>query len=195
MDRISEIKRKTAETDIVLKLNIDGNGESKIDTGIGFLDHMLTLFARHGFFDLDVKAVGDLDVDCHHTVEDVGIVLGEAIAKALGNKESIRRYGVAQVPMDEALTEVTLDIGGRAYLVFNAEFNADNVGGVQCQMFEEFFRAVAFNSNMTLHINNKYGKNDHHIAESCFKAFARALDVATSKDERVKGVLSTKGIM
>lgn len=195
MERISTIKRTTGETDIEITINLDGKGNSKIDTGVGFLDHMLTLFARHGFFDLDVKAVGDIEVDCHHTVEDVGIVLGKAISEALGNKKSIRRYSTSKVPMDEALTEVTMDVGGRAFLVFNVEFRADNIGDMQCQMFEEFFRAVAFNADITLHINNEYGKNDHHIAESCFKAFGRSLDAATSIDNRITGVLSTKGVL
>jgi len=191
--RISEIKRKTAETDILLKISLDGAGNASADTGIGFLDHMLILLARHGFLDLEVSANGDLKVDSHHTVEDVGIVLGQAIKEALGDKSGIKRYGNSRVPMDEALAAVDLDISGRAFLVFNAVFTNDNIGEIQTQMFEEFFRAVAFNSGMTLHINVPYGKNDHHIAEAIFKAFAKALDIAVSKDARIDGVLSTKG--
>lgn len=193
MDRTSRITRKTIETDINLAFNIDGNGKSDISTGVGFFDHMLTLFSKHGFFDLKVNVSGDTYVDSHHTVEDVGIVLGQAIKEALGDKRSIMRYGNSLVPMDEALCEVALDVGGRAYLVFNAEFKYENIGQMQSQMVEEFFRAVAFNAGMTLHINMRYGKNDHHIAESIFKAFGSALDMATSLDNRIDGVLSTKG--
>ena len=191
--RISEIKRKTAETDMSLKISLDGSGNASADTGIGFLDHMLILLARHGFLDLEVSANGDLKVDSHHTVEDVGIVLGQAIKEALGDKSGIKRYGNSRVPMDETLAAVDLDISGRAFLVFNAVFTNDNIGEIQTQMFEEFFRAVAFNSGMTLHINVPYGKNDHHIAEAIFKAFSKALDIAVSKDVRIDGVLSTKG--
>ena len=193
MARTAELTRKTGETNIRVALNLDGNGESKVNTGIGFLDHMLILFARHGFFDLEANAIGDLQVDSHHTVEDVGIVLGNAIKEALGDKAGIKRYGNARVPMDEALAQVDLDISGRAFLVFNAKFVSERLGDIQCQMFEEFFRAVAFNAGITLHIQVPYGSNDHHIAEAIFKAFAKALDMATGFDRRVQGVLSTKG--
>lgn len=192
-ERTAELTRKTGETDIQLQLNLDGQGTSQVNTGVGFLDHMLTLFAKHGFMDLTVKAVGDLQVDSHHTVEDIGIVLGQAIKEALGDKTGIKRYGSARVPMDEALAQVDMDISGRAFLVFRAEFRSEMLGDVQCQMFEEFFRAVAFNAGMTLHIDVPYGNNDHHIAEAIFKAFAKALDAATGFDSRVQGVLSTKG--
>ena len=193
MARTAELTRKTGETNIRVALNLDGNGTSKVNTGIGFLDHMLILFARHGFFDLEANAIGDLQVDSHHTVEDVGIVLGNAIKEALGDKAGIKRYGNARVPMDEALAQVDLDISGRAFLVFNANFVSERLGDIQCQMFEEFFRAVAFNAGITLHIQVPYGNNDHHIAEAIFKAFAKALDMATGFDSRVQGVLSTKG--
>ena len=193
MARTAELTRKTGETNIRVALNLDGNGTSKVNTGIGFLDHMLILFARHGFFDLEANAIGDLQVDSHHTVEDVGIVLGNAIKEALGDKAGIKRYGNARVPMDEALAQVDLDISGRAFLVFNANFVSERLGDIQCQMFEEFFRAVAFNAGITLHIQVPYGSNDHHIAEAIFKAFAKALDMATGFDSRVQGVLSTKG--
>ena len=192
-NRTSEIERKTKETDIKIYLNIDGSGNGEINTGIGFLDHMLDLFARHGFFDLKVAASGDIKVDSHHTAEDVGIVLGQAIKEALEDKVGIKRYGSSKVPMDEALAEVDMDISGRAFLVFNVQFSNDNIGEMQSQMFEEFFRAVAFNAGITLHINVLYGKNDHHIAEAVFKAFAKALDKAVKFDKRVEGVLSTKG--
>ncbi len=192
-ERTAELTRKTGETNIQVALNLDGTGASQVNTGIGFLDHMLTLFARHGFFDLEAKAVGDLQVDSHHTVEDVGIVLGLAIKEALGDKVGIKRYGNARVPMDEALAQVDLDISGRAFLVFQAKFISERLGDIQCQMFEEFFRAVAFNAGITLHIQVPYGSNDHHIAEAIFKAFAKALDMATGYDSRVQGVLSTKG--
>ncbi len=192
-ERVAELTRKTGETNIQVTLNLDGQGTSQVNTGIGFLDHMLVLFARHGFFDLEAKAIGDLQVDSHHTVEDVGIVLGLAIKEALGDKAGIKRYGNARVPMDEALAQVDLDISGRAFLVFQAKFISERLGDIQCQMFEEFFRAVAFNAGITLHIQVPYGSNDHHIAEAIFKAFAKALDMATGYDSRVQGVLSTKG--
>lgn len=195
MARKSEISRKTGETDIKLGFSVDGDGISNIDTGIGFLDHMLTLFAKHGLFDLDVKALGDLRVDAHHTVEDIGIVLGQAIKDALGDKKSIKRYGAVHVPMDEALALVALDIGGRPFLVYEAGFSNDKVGEMETQLFEEFFRAVAFNAGINLHVKVYYGSNDHHIIEAVFKAFGRALDEATRLDERIIGVMSTKGIL
>ena len=191
--REASLMRKTKETDIELSLYIGGTGESTIDTGIGFFDHMLTLFARHGDFDLDVKCDGDLDVDAHHSIEDIGIVLGKALKEALGDKDGIRRYGAALIPMDESLAEVALDLSGRSYLVFNADFTTDRIGEYPTEMTEEFFRAVADNAGMTLHINLRYGKNNHHIAEAIFKAFGHALKDAVSLDGR--GVLSTKGVL
>ncbi|HOM02365.1 MAG TPA: imidazoleglycerol-phosphate dehydratase HisB [Acetivibrio sp.] len=195
MGRKSEISRKTGETDITLSINIDGSGKGNITTGVGFLDHMLNLFAKHGLFDLDVKAKGDLEVDAHHTVEDVGIVFGQAIKQALGEKKSIRRYGSSFVPMDETLVLVALDISGRPYLVFDAELKCERLGNMETELVEEFFRAVAFNAGITLHIKALYGSNTHHIIEAMFKAFGRALDDATREDDRIKGVMSTKGIL
>jgi Imidazoleglycerol-phosphate dehydratase len=193
--RKAEINRKTNETEIDLKFSIDGNGISKISTGIGFLDHMLTLFSKHGLFDLVVEAKGDLEVDAHHTVEDIGIVLGQAIREALGDKKSIKRYGSTYVPMDEALALVALDIGGRPFLVYDAQYTNEKVGDMETELFEEFFRAVAFNSGINLHIKVFYGSNNHHIVEAIFKAFGRALDEASGLDDRIKGVMSTKGII
>lgn len=195
MSRSAELSRKTAETDIAMKLNIDGEGNSLIDSGVGFLDHMLTLFSKHGLLDLEIKARGDLQVDAHHTVEDIGIVLGQAIKQALGDKKSIRRYGTAYVPMDEALAMVCVDLGGRPYLVFNVQYTNERVGDMDTELVEEFFRAVSVNAGMNVHINVMYGSNNHHIAEAVFKAFGRALDEATRSDERIKGVLSTKGML
>lgn len=195
MSRTSEIKRKTAETDITLKLSVDGSGKSGIDTGIGFLDHMLTLFSKHGLFDLEVRAQGDLQVDCHHTVEDIGIVLGQALKDALSRKEGIRRYGTSVVPMDETLASVSLDLGGRPYLVCNIGFSSECAGGMDTGLVEEFFRAVSVNAGMNIHINVHYGSNNHHIIEAVFKAFARALDEATRTDARIDGVMSTKGTL
>jgi len=195
MERKAEIKRKTGETDVSLYINIDGTGKSEINTGIGFFDHMLSLFAKHGLFDLKIGASGDLDVDAHHTVEDVGIVLGQALKNAMGDKKSVRRYGTSYVPMDEALAMVSLDLSGRPFLVFKAEFTKDKAGAMDTELVEEFFRAVAFNSGITLHIAVLYGKNNHHIVEAVFKAFGRALDEATRRDERIDGVMSTKGIL
>lgn len=195
MSRAAELKRKTAETDIALKLELDGEGNSKINTGIGFLDHMLTLFSKHGLFDLELDARGDLQVDAHHTVEDIGIVLGQALKQALGDKSSIRRYGTSHVPMDEALAMVSVDLGGRPYLVFNARFTGERIGDMEAELFEEFFRAVSVNAAMNIHINVLYGSNNHHIAEAVFKAFGRALDEAVCSDARIKGVMSTKGML
>lgn len=195
MNRKSSLTRKTSETDISLTLNIDGKGESKIDTGIGFFDHMLTLFSKHGFFDVDIIARGDLHVDSHHTVEDVGIALGQAIKDALGEKKSIKRYGFSFVPMDEALALTVIDLGGRPYLVFDVEFSIAKVGEMDTEMVEEFFRAVAVNAGMNLHIKVPYGSNNHHIIEAIFKAFARALDEACKTDDRLDGVMSTKGVL
>jgi imidazoleglycerol-phosphate dehydratase len=191
--RRSEISRKTNETDISLGFNIDGSGKAEIETGIGFFDHMLNLFARHGLFDLKVKAVGDLHVDSHHTVEDVGIVLGQALKEALGDKRSIKRYGSSYLPMDETLALAVVDLGGRPFLAFDATFTSDKVGEMDTELVEEFFRAVVFNAGINLHIKVFYGSNNHHIIEAIFKAFGRALDEATLVDERIKGVMSTKG--
>jgi imidazoleglycerol-phosphate dehydratase len=193
MDRKTKIERKTKETEISLSLNIDGRGDANIETGIGFLDHMLTLFARHGLFDLDIKAKGDLEVDAHHTVEDIGIVLGQAIKETLGEKKGIRRYGFFNLAMDEARGDAALDLGGRAFLVFEAPFTNEKMGEMDTELIKEFFQALAFNAEMTLHINAPYGGNNHHIAEAIFKAFAKALDSATGIDERIEGVMSTKG--
>ncbi|MDP4092986.1 MAG: imidazoleglycerol-phosphate dehydratase HisB [Bacillota bacterium] len=195
MGRRADISRKTLETDITLTLDIDGSGKSDVDTGVGFLDHMLILFAKHGLFDLGIKIKGDLNVDAHHTVEDAGIVLGQAIKDALDKKKSIKRYGSSYVPMDEALAFVVLDLGGRPYLVFDVNFTSDKVGEMDTELVEEFFRAVAFNAGMNIHIKVLYGSNNHHMAEAVFKAFARALDQATMLDDRIKDVMSTKGII
>jgi len=193
--RKAEISRDTFETKIKMTLEIDGKGKNDIDTGIGFFDHMLTHISKHGFFDLTVKAEGDLNVDCHHTVEDVGIVLGKCIQKALGNREGISRYGFFVLPMDEALVLVSLDISGRPYLGFDAAFTTDRVGDMDTEMVEEFFRAVVQNAGIDMHIRLLSGKNNHHIAEGIFKCFGKALDMATKKDERIEGVLSTKGML
>jgi len=195
MERKAEIKRKTSETDISLGLNIDGKGIGEISTGIGFFDHMLNLFAKHGLFDLTVKARGDLDVDGHHTVEDVGIVLGQAIKQSLGEKKSIKRYGASYVPMDDALAMVALDLSGRPFLVLDVQFPTEKVGEMETELVEEFFRAVSFNAGINLHIKVFHGTNSHHIIEAVFKAFARALDEAAVIDKRIDGVMSTKGVL
>lgn len=195
MDRVAIMDRKTRETDISMELNIDGKGYNDIDTGIGFFDHMLTHISKHGFFNLKVKAIGDLEVDCHHTVEDVGIVLGKCISKALGDKVGIKRYGSAIVPMDETLVMCALDISGRPLYVSEAKFTVDRLGTFDTEMVEEFFRAVCDNSGINLHIRVLTGSNNHHIAEAMFKAFGRALDEATQIDPRIEGVLSTKGVL
>ena len=191
--RTASLHRQTGETDIELTLNLDGTGKTDIDTGIGFFDHMLDGFARHGLFDLKVNVAGDLAVDCHHTIEDVGIVLGEAIKQALGDKKSIRRYGDIMLPMDEALILCAIDLSGRPYLVFDAAFHADSVGYFDTQMVKEFFYAVSYSAGMNLHIRELSGENDHHIIEGMFKAFAKALDEATIIDPRITDILSTKG--
>jgi imidazoleglycerol-phosphate dehydratase len=193
MERIAEISRKTKETDINLKLNLDGSGKSAIHTGIGFFDHMLEGFAKHGFFDLDCTVDGDLHVDGHHTVEDAGIVLGEAIKKAVGDKKGMKRYGFFILPMDDALALCAIDICGRPYLNFECDFTVHNVGGLDTELIREFFYAVSYSAGMNLHIKLLAGINNHHIAEAVFKAFAKALDQAVSMDERIEGVLSTKG--
>ena len=195
MTRSAELERTTAETRIKLSLNLDGSGKAAINSSVAFLDHMLNLFARHGLFDLTVEANGDIDIDFHHTVEDIGIVLGTAVRQALGDKQGIRRYGFARVPMDETLAEVTLDISGRPYLVYQVELPKVKVGDFDTELTREFFQAFANNCGCNLHINVLYGDNVHHIIEACFKAFARALDEATRLDQRVSGVLSTKGVL
>ena len=193
-ERTARIKRVTKETDIVLHLNLDGTGISHINTGIGFFDHMMEGFARHGFFDLDLKVKGDLHVDCHHTIEDTGIVLGEAIRQALGSKVGIRRYGHVILPMDETLMLCALDLSGRPYLGFDVRYTAERIGEFDTEMFREFFYALSFSAGMNLHFKQlSEGGNNHHIAESSFKAFAKALDLAVSIDERITDVLSTKG--
>ena len=194
-DRYSEIQRKTSETDMTMKLGIDGSGAAHIDTGIGFFDHMLNSFARHGFFDLDVTVRGDLHVDCHHTIEDTGIVLGDAIKKALGDKKGIRRYGYFILPMDEALAIAAIDLSGRPYLVFDAQFTTERVGDFDTEMVREFFYAVSYSAGMNLHIKVLSGTNNHHIIECIFKAFAKALDMAAATDPRIEDVLSTKGTL
>lgn len=187
------ISRKTSETDIKMTLRIDGKGEADVDTGIGFFDHMLKSFAKHGLFDLALHVQGDLIVDCHHTIEDVGIVLGEAIKEAIGDKKSIRRYGDIMLPMDETLILCAIDLSGRPYLVFDGTFTSDSVGYFDTQMVKEFFYAVSYGAGMNLHLRQMSGENDHHIIEGMFKAFAKALDEATMKDSRITSVLSTKG--
>lgn len=193
MDRISKINRKTNETDISIELNIDGSGNYDIDTGIGFFDHMLTHISKHGFFDLNIACTGDLEVDCHHTIEDIGIVIGKCIKKAIGEKKGIKRYGSAIIPMDETLILCALDLSGRAYLNYDVALTTDKLGAMDTEMVEEFFRAVACNAEMNLHIKLLDGKNNHHIVEGIFKAFGNALDEATLIDPRIKGALSTKG--
>jgi imidazoleglycerol-phosphate dehydratase len=192
--RTASIKRKTKETDVEVSVNLDGRGTSAISTGIGFLDHMLDLLARHSRVDIEVKAKGDLHIDHHHTTEDVGIALGQAVKQALGDMRGITRYADVHVPMDEALTRVTVDISGRPFLVFKAEFVRDKVGTFDTELVQEWFQAFAMNAGITLHAQTLYGTNDHHIAESCFKGLARALRAAVTIDERAKDeVPSTKG--
>ena len=212
-ERVATICRTTKETKIELTLNLDGTGKTQINTGIGFLDqnysaydlktqintgigfldHMLNSFARHGLFDLSVSVDGDLEVDCHHTIEDTGIVLGQAIAKAVGEKKSMQRYGSIILPMDETLILCAIDLSGRPYLVFDANFTTDRVGNYDTEMVKEFFYAVSYSSGMNLHIRQLAGENNHHIIEGIYKAFAKALDQATRIDSRIVDVLSTKG--
>ncbi|MBC2715701.1 MAG: imidazoleglycerol-phosphate dehydratase HisB [Desulfobacteraceae bacterium] len=195
MKRFAEVERTTKETKIKAEFNIDGNGENDISTGIPFFDHMLTLFSVHGFFDLNLRASGDIDVDYHHTVEDVGLVLGEALAIALGNRKGIKRYGHAVTPMDDAISTVTIDLSNRPFLVYLIPELFVRQTEVYSCLFKEFFRAFSNKSGMNLHINASYGENDHHLIESIFKSFARSLDLATSVDERVKHVHSSKGLL
>ncbi len=193
--RTANIKRKTRETDIDLTLALDGTGVSEVHTGIGFFDHMLTGFSRHGFFDLTLRVDGDLEVDGHHTVEDAGIVLGQAIREALGDKAGIRRYGSFILPMDDALCLCAVDLCGRPYFVFDCDFPAERVGGLETELVREFFYAVSYSAGMNLHIKMFHGENTHHMIEAMFKAFGKALDEAASFDERIAGVLSTKGAL
>lgn len=195
MLRRADIARKTKETDIRLVLNLDGEGKCTVASGIGFMDHMLNLFSGHGRFDLELYCSGDLDVDMHHTVEDIGIVLGKAISEALGGRESIKRYGSALIPMDESLAQVSLDLSNRPYLYFDVPFSNPKAGGMDTDMFEEFFRALALNAGMTLHVSVLHGRNNHHMIEAVFKAFARALREAVTIDPAIKGVNSTKGML
>lgn len=191
--RSAKVNRVTGETNIEISLEIDGTGKADIDTGIGFLDHMLSNFARHGLFDLTVKAVGDLNVDCHHTIEDIGIVLGQAIKEAVGDKKAIKRYGQSILPMDETLVLCALDLSGRPYYMSDLTFTFEKMGDMETAMVREFFYAVSYSAAMNLHFKMFYGSNDHHIAECAFKAFAKALDSATTVDPRITEVLSTKG--
>ena len=193
--RTAKIDRKTKETDIKLSLNIDGTGKNDIDTGIGFFDHMLEGFSKHGFFDLDVKIDGDLRVDGHHSVEDCGIVLGSAIKEAVGDKAGIKRYGYFVLPMDEVLVLCAVDLCGRPYLNFDYEFKAPMVGDFDTELVHEFFYALSYSAGMNLHIKVLDGGNAHHVIEAMFKAFAKALDMATSAEPRIEGVLSTKGAL
>jgi imidazoleglycerol-phosphate dehydratase len=192
-DRSAEISRRTKETNIKLSLNLDGSGKVSAETGVGFFDHMLDLLGRHGLIDLTVKAEGDLNVDAHHTVEDVGIVLGQCLEKSLGDKAGIYRYGWAIVPMDESLAQVAIDLSGRPAFVFNVKFTGPLIGAFPVELVEEFFKALANTARMNLHINLAYGSNNHHIAEAIFKATAKALRQAISPDPRNPGVPSTKG--
>ncbi|MDA1190268.1 MAG: imidazoleglycerol-phosphate dehydratase HisB [Candidatus Poribacteria bacterium] len=193
MARRGQVSRKTGETQIELELNLDGTGKSDIRTGVGFLDHMLDLVAKHGFLDLSVRAEGDLQVDFHHTTEDVGICLGMAIAQAIGDKAGMRRFGGETIPMYEALATVNIDLCGRPFLVWNTPLDGGKVGDFDAELAEEFFHGVVNHSGATMHVNVPYGANRHHLIEAVFKAFARALDQATSLDPRVQGVLSSKG--
>ena len=193
MNRKAEITRETRETQIRLALNLDGDGTSNIDTGVGFLDHMLELFAKHGFFDLEIVAKGDLHVDAHHTTEDVGICLGQAFHKAVGDKAGMRRFGSFTVPMYESLARVDLDMCGRPYLHYETPLDFGKIGEFDIELAEEFFHGFVNNSGTTLHINVAYGTNQHHIIEAIFKAVAKALDIATQMDDRIIGIHSTKG--
>ncbi|HZW67500.1 MAG TPA: imidazoleglycerol-phosphate dehydratase HisB [Pseudogracilibacillus sp.] len=193
--RRDEISRKTAETSIDLKFAIDGTGETNIQTKSGFFDHMLVLFTKHGLFDLEVICDGDVEVDDHHTVEDIGIVLGQAFYKSLGTKEGIDRYATVSIPMDEALSTVSVDVSGRPFFVYNVEGLKDRVGEFDTELVEEFFQAFVSHAKVTLHINLHYGKNTHHMIESIFKAFGRALNAASTINPEVKGVPSTKGLL
>ena len=192
-ERIASIQRKTKETDISARLNIDGTGSSTINTGIGFFNHMLEGFAKHGFFDLNLNCEGDLAVDCHHTIEDCGIVLGNAVREAIGDKKGIKRFGSCILPMDETLVLCAIDLSGRPYLVFDGEFTTDRVGYMDTEMVKEFFYAISYSAEMNLHIKVLNSGNNHHMIEAMFKSCARALDEATTLDPRITDVMSTKG--
>ena len=193
MSRSATITRTTGETDITISLDLDGSGQADIHTGIGFFDHMLNSFARHGLFDLTVNVQGDLEVDCHHTIEDTGIVLGTAISRALGDKKGIRRFGECMLPMDESLVLCALDLSGRPYLQMDLPLTVERVGGFDTEMVHEFFYAVSYSAAMNLHIRKLDGVNNHHLIEAAFKSFAKALDMAVMSDQRIEDVLSTKG--
>lgn len=195
MERMANITRDTKETQISLELNIDGEGNASIDTGIGFFNHMLEAFTKHGLFDMNCKCGGDLEVDGHHTVEDTGIVLGQAIRQAIGDKKGIRRFGNFILPMDDALVLCAIDLCGRPYLGYDYSFPVTKIGELDTELVKEFFQAVSYSAMMNIHIRVLSGENGHHIAEAMFKAFAKALDEATSYDERIKGVQSTKGML
>jgi imidazoleglycerol-phosphate dehydratase len=194
--RTATVERKTRETEIVVSLDLDGSGDYDIDTGIGFLDHMLESFARHAMFDLKVRAQGDLHVDFHHTTEDTAIVIGNAVKKALGDYAGITRFGAAAIPMDEAFTRVAVDVAGRPYLVWKVSIPTDKLGDMDTELFKEWFQAFAMNAGLCLHVECMYGENSHHIVETCFKGLARALRMAVAPDERLEGeVASTKGVL
>ena len=193
MARKAKIQRKTAETDISIEINLDGKGNGAVSTTVAFIDHMLNLFARHGLFDLVIKGKGDTHIDDHHLIEDIGICLGDAVKKALGTKKGIVRYGSATVPMDESLCSASIDISGRPYLIYNVEFKSRKIGTFDFSLIREFFKSFSDHSGMTLHINLVYGKNNHHMAEAVFKAFALALRKAVTIHGRIEGILSTKG--
>lgn len=193
MSRSTTVSRKTRETEINMEFSLDGTGKAQIETGIGFFNHMLESFTRHGFFDMKLSVKGDLYVDSHHTIEDTGIVLGQAIKTTLGDKQGIKRYGSFLLPMDETLVLCAIDLSGRPYLVYDLEFTADKVGYMETELVKEFFYAVSYSAGMNLHIKKLNGGNNHHIIEAAFKAFAKALDEACSYDGRIQGVLSTKG--
>lgn len=193
--RHAAIERKTRETKVAIGLGLDGNGRGEISTGVPFLDHMLQSFARHGFFDLTVRATGDIEIDDHHTVEDVGIVLGRAFKQALGDRSGIRRFGSATVPLDEALCTAVVDISGRSYLAYNVTIKQERVGSFQTELMHDFMKALSDETGMNLHLNLHSGRNPHHIIEAAFKALARAMDQATAVEPRAQGVLSTKGTL
>jgi imidazoleglycerol-phosphate dehydratase len=193
MGRTAKTERKTKETQITAELELDGSGAAEIQTGIPFFNHMLEIFTRHGLFDVKIQAKGDIEVDYHHTVEDVGLTLGQAFKQALGDKQGISRFGEATVPLDEALAQVVVDLSGRPYLAYNVKIRPGRVGDFDTDLPHEFFQALANQLGMNLHINVTQGENPHHIIEACFKAFARAMEKATRMDQRIKGVLSTKG--
>ena len=194
-DRIGKLTRKTNETDISVEINLDGSGSNDISTGIPFLDHMLDLFSKHGFFDLNIKCIGDIDIDYHHTIEDLGLALGDAIKTALGKKERIKRYGSFLLPMDEALAQIALDLSGRPFLVYNVDLPTSRIKDIDVQLFHEFFYALSIRVGMNLHIDLVRGNEVHHCLEAIFKGFAKALDIAVSYDNRLEGVMSTKGIL